>query len=178
MVLVLSIPVDVALDLEAHESMKARVRVGWLFGLVWKDIGQRRKKISKGKPKKKRKEKIKPLLSVLRTKGLPRGILKLARQMMSCLKVRQLDADLRVGLDEPADTGIMWSVLWPALVPLGWFGPVRFRMEPAFNEPAFEASLCGKIRLFPIQVIGYLLWFVLSPTGLRMLKSVVASRWK
>ena len=35
-VLVLSIPVDMALELEVHEEMRARVRVGWLFGLVWK----------------------------------------------------------------------------------------------------------------------------------------------
>jgi len=173
-ILMLSIPVDMAFALEAHEDVKATMRVGWLFGLVWKDIRRRRKK----KPEKKKERSMKPLLSLLRTKGLPRRLLKLARQLLSCLKVRQLDADFRVGLDDPVDTGMMCSVLWPALVPLSWFGPMRFRMEPAFNEPAFEGSLHGRIRLFPIQMVETLLCFALSPTGLRTLKLMVTSRWK
>ncbi len=173
-VLVLFIPVDMALNLEAHESVKARMRVGWLFGLVQKDMRQRRKK----KPEKKRKENIKPILSVLRTKGLPRGLLKLAGQMLSCLKVRELDAGLRVGLDDPVDTAMMYSLLCPALVPLSSFGPVRLRMEPVFDEPTFEASLYGKVRLYPIQTVGLLLRFILSPTGWRTVRVMVVSRWK
>jgi hypothetical protein len=173
-ILVLSIPVDMAFAFEAHQDVKATMRVGWLFGLVWKDIRRRRKK----KPKKKKERSMKPLLSALRTRGLLRRLLKLARQLLSCLKVRQLDADFRVGLDDPVDTGIMCSVLWPALVPINWFGPMRFRMEPAFDEPAFEGSLHGKIRLFPIQMVGPLLCFVLSPTGLRTLKLMVIPPWK
>ena len=176
--LTLSIPVDMVFDLETHEHVKARMRVGWLFGLVWKDIHQRKKELEKKKPEKKRGRRMKPLVSVLRTKGLPRRLLKLARQILSCLKVRHLDASLRAGLDDPADTGIMCSVLWPALVPLNPAGPVSFRMEPAFDEPAFEVSLHGRLRLFPIQLVGTLLGFVLSPTGLRTVRSMVASRWK
>jgi len=172
--LVLLIPVDMALDLEAHENVKARMRVGWLFGLVQKDMRQRRKK----KPEKKRKKNIKPVLSVLRTKGLPRGLLKLAGQMLSRLKVRQMDAELKVGLDDPADTAMMCSLLWPALVPLSSFGPVRLRIEPVFDEPAFEASLHGKVRLYPIQTVGPVLRFILSATGWRTIRSMVVSRWK
>jgi len=170
-ILLLSIPVDMAFVLEAREDVKATARVGWLFGLVWKDMHRRKKK----KPKKERKRGMKPLLSVLRTKGLPGRILKLGRQILSCLKVRQLDADFRVGLDDPADTGILCSVLWPALVPLSSFSPMRFRMEPAFDEPAFEVSLHGRVRLFPIQMVWPLLCFVLSPTGWRTVRSMVVS---
>lgn len=173
-ILMLSIAVDMAFDLETHNDVKVTMRVGWLFGLVWKDISRRKKK----KPKKKKERSIKPLLSVMRIKGLPRRLLKLVRQLLSCLKVRQLDADFRVGLDDPVDTGIMCSILCPALVLLNSFGPMRFRMEPAFDEPAFEGSLHGKIRLFPIQMVGPLLCFVLSPAGLRTLKLMVISRWK
>ena len=177
-VLVLLIPVDMALDLEAHESVKASMRVGWLFGLVQKDIGQRRRKKPEEKPKKKRKEKIKPLLSVLRTKGLPREVLKLTRQMLSCLEVKELDASIRVGLEDPADTGMMCSLLWPALVPLSSFGPVRLRIEPVFDEPTFEASLYGRIRLYPIQTVRPLLRLILSPPGWRTVRVMVVSRWK
>ena len=177
-VLMLSIPVDMKFDLATHEHAKAKIRIGWLCGLVWKDIRARKKKKPKEKPKKRRKRGIKSFLPLLRIKGLLGKILKLIRQILGCLKVRQLDADFRVGLDDPADTGIMCSVLWPALVPISSFGPVRFRVEPVFSEFAFEASLQGWVRLFPIQLVWSLVSFVLSATGLRLLKLMVVSRWK
>ena len=177
-ILVLSIPIDMAVDLETEENVKARMRVGWLFGLVWKDISGRRKKRPEKIVKKKRRIRIKSLFSVLRTKGLAGAIFKLARRMLSCLKIRQLDTELRLGLDDPFETGMMCSVLWPGLVPLSSVGPVRFRIEPAFDEPAFEVNLYGRLRLFPIQMVVPLLGFIISPTGWRTVRSVVVSRWK
>ena len=52
LILMLSIPVDMEFDLKAGEEVKATTRVGWLFGLVWKDIPRRKEK----KPKKEKKK--------------------------------------------------------------------------------------------------------------------------
>jgi len=139
--LVLSVPVDVALDLEATERAGTRMRVGWLFGLFWKDIRGRRKK----KPRKKEKRDMRSFLSVLRVRGLPEG---------------------------------MYSVLWPVLVPVGALGPVNLKFEPAFDEATFEASVHGRVRVYPIQMVGPMLRFVFSPTGLRAIKATVVSRWR
>lgn len=177
-VLMLSIPVDIKFDLATHGHAKAKIRIGWLFGLVWKDIRARKKKESKEKPKKRRKRGIKSFLPLLRIKDLPGKILKLIRQTLGCLKIKQLDVAFRVGLDDPSDTGMLCSVLWPALIPPSPSGKVRFRWEPVFSESAFEASLQGWVRLFPIQLVWLLVSFVLSPTGLRLLKLMVVSRWK
>jgi len=178
-ILMLSTPVDMAFDLATHEHAKAKIRIGWLFGLVWKDIRARKKeKPKKEKPKKRRKRGIKSFLPLLRIKGLPRKILKLVRQILGCLKIKQLDVALRMGLDDPFDTGMLCSVLWPALIPPSPSGTVRFKLEPVFNQFAFEASLQGWVRLFPIQLVWPLVSFVLSPTGLRLLKLMVVSRWK
>ena len=172
-ILALSIPVEMVFDLQTRGEAKSRIRVGWLFGLVWKEIGRGKKK-----PKRKKKRSLKPFLSLLRTKGLSGRLLKLARQILSRLKVRELDADLRVGLDDPADTGMLCSVMWPALAYLNSSGPVKMRIEPSFAEPALEASMHGRIRLVPIEMVGLLLCFVLSPAGLRAVRSMVVSRWK
>jgi hypothetical protein len=172
-ILILSIPVEMAFDLEVPGEAKSRVRVGWLFGLVWKEIGR-----GKRKPKREKKRGLKPFLSLLRTRGLPGKLLKLARQIVSCVKVRQLDADLRVGLDDPADTGMLCAFMWPALVSLSSSGPVKVRIEPSFAEPALEASVHGRIRLFPIEVVGPVLCFVLSLAGLRAARLMVVSRWR
>jgi hypothetical protein len=173
-ILVLSIPVDMALELEATERAGSKMRVGWLFGLFWKDIRGRKRK----KPVKREKRDMRYFLSVLRVRGLPGGILKLARRMLGRLKVGQMDIDIRLGLDDPADTGMVYSVLWPVLIPVGALGPVNFRFEPAFDEPAFDASVHGKVRVYPIQMVGPVLRFVFSPTGLRAIRAMVVSRWK
>jgi hypothetical protein len=177
-VLMLSIPVDIKFDLATHEHAKAKIRIGWLFGLVWKDIRARKKQKPKEKPKKRSKRGIKSFLPLLRIKGLVGKILKLIRQILGCLKIKQLDVTSRVGLGDPFDTGMLCSVLWPALIPPSPSGKVRFRLEPVFSEFAFEASLQGWVRLFPIQLVWPLVSFVLSPTGLRLLKLMVVSRWK
>jgi len=174
---VLSIPVDMAFDFKIHEQVTARVRVGWFFGLVWKDI-RGRKKEPERKPQKRRKWNVKPFLSTLKIKGLPGKLLKLAKRLLGCLNIRELDANLRIGLDNPGDTGILYSILWPALIPLGSSDSIRFRTEPVFDAPTLEVSLHGRLRLFPVKVIGVILRFVLSPAGWRTLRSMVVSRWK
>ena len=172
-ILVLSIPVEVVFDLEVPGEAKSRVRVGWLFGLVWKEMGRGRRK-----PKRKKKMGLKPFLSLLRTRGLPAKLLRLVGQIVSRVKVRQLDADLRVGLDDPADTGVLCSIMWPTLVSLSSSGPVKVRIEPSFAEPALEASVHGRARLFPIEMVGPLLCFVLSLAGLRAARLMAVSRWR
>ena len=173
LILMLSIPVELVFDLEIPGEAKSRVRVGWLFGLVWKEIGR-----GKRKPKRKKKRGLKPLLSLLRTRGLPGKLLKLVRRILSRVRVRQLDADLRLGLDDPADTGMLCAFMWPALVSLSSSGPVKLRIEPSFAEPALEASVHGRARLFPIEMVGPLLCFVLSLAGLRAARLMVVSRWR
>lgn len=173
LILMLSIPVELVFDLEVSGEAKSRVRVGWLFGLVSKEIRRRKRK-----PKRKKKRSLKPFLSLLRTRGLPGNLLKLARKILSRVKVRQLDADLRIGLDDPVDTGMLCAIMWPAIASLSSSGPVKVRIEPSFAEPALEASVHGRIRFFPIEMVGSLLCFVLSPAGLRAARLMVVSRWR
>jgi len=175
-ILMLSIPVDMTFDLATREHDKAKIRIGWLFGLVGKDIRARKKK--KPKAKERRKRGIKSFLPLLRIKGLPEKVLKLVRQIFGCIRIKQLDVALRVGLDDPLDTGMLCSVLWPALIPPSPSDTVRLKLEPVFNQFAFEASLQGWVRLFPIQLVWLLVSFGLSPTGLRLFKLMVVSRWK
>ena len=176
-VFVLSIPVELAFELAVREETKSRARVGWLFGLVWKDIGREKKKPRK-KPRKKKKRSMKPFLDLLRTEAVRSGLLKLIRKILRCFKVRQLDADLRIGLDEPADTGMLCALLYPVLATFSLPSPVRVRFEPSFSEPALEIDLRGWVRLFPIQMVGSLLQFALSQAGWRTIKSMAVSGWK
>ena len=187
-ILVLSVPLDLAFDFATDADGRRKLRVHWLFGLVGKDLlpgkkkrppkaGKRKKRPSKV-GKKKRRPDLGFFLSVLRTRGLVDGVVRLARRMFRSLRVRELDVNLRVGLPDPADTGMVYGVLWSAFLPRSPSGTVRFAMEPAFEGPAFEVSLQGAVRVIPAQMAANAVRFVVSPPGLHIIKLMVVSRWK
>ncbi|UCH42562.1 MAG: DUF2953 domain-containing protein [Dehalococcoidales bacterium] len=176
-VLAFSIPVNLSFNFRTDVAGQRMLRVGWLFGLVEKNLLPRKKKLAK-KPRKTKKRDLKTVLTLIRTRGVLTGIIRLVRRILKSLRVRQLNADLRVGLDDPADTGIMYAVLWPLMVRPNLFGPVTSRIEPVFEEPVFEAALQGEVTIVPAQMVANLLRSIFSPTGLRVVKVMVVSRWK
>ena len=54
--LVISIPVEMAFDVRGPGAARSRMRVGWLFGLFGKELGRRRKKPKERVPKKEKKK--------------------------------------------------------------------------------------------------------------------------
>ena len=193
--LVFSIPVDMAFDVGGPGAARWRMRVGWLFGLLGKGFGRGRKKpkepAPKGKKKKRgflsflvtkgvarglRKKKRRDFPSLLMTKGVARGLLKLSRRILSGVRVRHLDARLRIGLDDPADAGILYSALWPVIIPLTYNSSAKVRIELSFEEPALDLTARGRIRVFPIQMVWSVLLFALSLAGLRAMKRMVMRR--
>jgi len=183
-ILLFSIPVDLTFDVATDGDGRRKLRVGWFFGLVGKDLlpGKKRRPPKVKKARKVKRAKKKPdlalLISVLRTRGLVEGVVLLVRRMLRSLRVRELDASLRLGLPDPADTGLMYGICWPAFSFRGSSDTIRFRMEPAFEVPTFEACLQGAVRVFPAQVAANAVRFVVSPPGLRVIRLMVVSRWK
>ena len=174
---VLSIPVDMAFDVSGPGAARSRIRVGWLFGLFGKELGRSRKKPQEQASKRKKKKRsAKPFLSLLMTKGVARGLLKLVRRIFSSVRVRHLDARLVIGLDDPADTRMLYSALWPVLVPLTYNSSAKVRMELSFEEPVLDLTARGRVRVFPIQMVWSVLLFALSPAGLRAMKRMVMRR--
>ena len=183
-VLVLSVPVDLTFDFRAGGDGKAVLRVEWLFGLVGKGLLPRRKpeKLKKvKKPKKGKRRDLRSFLSymaLVRTRGVVPAVIRLVRRIVGSFRIRQLNADLRLGLDDPADTGILYGVLWPAFALPVTFGFATLRMEPVFDSPTFEATLQGKVRVFPAEMVANVLRFVFSLAGLRMIKAMAVLQWK
>ena len=174
-VLVLSVPVDLAFDFRTSGEGRAVLRVEWLFGLVGKKLLPRKKRIKKPeeaeKPRKRKRRDFKSFLSyiaLVRTRGVVPAFARLVRRMAGSLHVRQLDADQRFGLD----------VLWPALVLPVMFSPATLRLEPVFTGPAFEADLQGRVRVFPAEMVANVLRFVFSPAGLHLIKTMAVLQWK
>ncbi len=171
-ILILSIPIELAFD---TSRPGAKARVGWAFGLLWKDVGGGKKKPKRPK-KKKRRSGTKAFLDFLATRGSVSGLLKLARRMTGGIRVKQMDAHLRMGLDDPADTGMLYSVLLPILIPLNYIVSSNVQMELCFEEAILDFTGQGHVRVVPAQMIWAVLLFGISPAGLRVIRSMVVRR--
>ena len=170
--LLLAIPVDVTFRVEKSTDFKSRVRVRWLFGLIGKDISGEKKK----REKEKKKGNIKPLLAVLRTRRFPRKLFKFARSTFPLLKVRELKLNLRVGLDDPAETGLLFAIIGPMMVYIRSLPLLDIQVEPDFEGESLRGHFRGDIRAFPIQFVGLCIPLALSPTTIRAIKAMVAAR--
>lgn len=184
-VLLLSVPVDVAFAVGAPGDRTARVRVGWLFGLIAKDISSRRKRPAPARdgvrpvwrwPKGRRRDAA-LFVAFLKTKGVSGALVTAARRMRRGFRIRRLDAEVRLGFEDPADTGIACAAAWVVLAPFQLLAPVHIRLEPDFDGSTFEARLEGDVRVFPLLVAVGGLRFALSPAGLRAIRLLV-TRWR
>ncbi len=183
-VLVLSVPVDLVFDFRMGGEGKALLRVEWLFGLIGKRLLPRKEKEKPRKVEKPKKRKRRnfgaflPYLALSRSRGVVPAFIRLVRRIVGSLHVGQLEADIQLGLDDPADMGIVYGVLWPAFVLPITFGSSVLRIKPVFDSPTFEVAFQGKVRVFPAEVVTNALRFILSPAGLRLIKVMAVSRWK
>jgi len=175
-----------AFRLDVDERPRFRMRLVWLFGLVSKEITKAKKKpeeerrVTEGKRKpRKRKIKARTILKVLRTRCLLRQLKRLLKDILRRLKIRDLTADITVGLGDPADTGLLFAVMGPATFFLGSSRIHEIRVRPSFEDEAvFEGYLSGAVRLLPIQLVIPSLRFTFSLAAIRVVKTLAVSKWK
>ena len=180
LVFLLCVPVDMVLHLDKNGRPRLRLRLSWLFGLVSKEItrGKKQPKEKKAKDKQERgksRQGRRFIFQILGTKGLLQQFKNLIKGMLSRLKIRNLAVNLKVGLDDPADTGLLFAVIGPIVS----FLPYDITVQPSFTgEATWEGYSRGKIRIRPIQLIPPLLKFIFSPATIRAIKTVVTDKWK
>jgi hypothetical protein len=157
LLLLLALPVELSFFVEKEEALRYRATLHWLFGLVSIDMPGKRKTAEKKflpvKPKRK-----KPHLKSLFKGGIPvKRLLWLMRRLLHRLQIRELKLHGRIGLGDPAYTGMLMGALHPLLPP-----GRNITLIADFQEAVFEGYCSARIRLYPIRVIGTLLVFLLS----------------
>ena len=185
-ILVLCVPLNIAFRLDVDGRPRFRMRLVWLFGLVSKEITKAKKKpeeesrVTEGKRKpRKRKIKARTILEILRTRGLLKQLKRLLKDILRRLKIRDLAADITVGLGDPADTGLLFALIGPATFFLGSSRIHDIRVQPSFEDEAvFKGYLSGAVRLLPIQLVIPSLRFVFSLATIRVVKTLVVSKWR
>lgn len=176
-VLLLSIPVDLAFSFERGEISRSRFRIGWLFGLIGKELDGGKKRLEK-KPEaeiKKRRGSIRGPMAAFRARGFSGKILRFAIRLVRSVQLRDLDVELQIGTGDPAETGLLFAVIRPSLALATGSSP-NIRIEPNFFEEIFEGHAKGTVRVYPIRLIPPLISFALSPTTFRGIKALRGAR--
>jgi len=181
----LAIPVDLRGRLAIGEERGSWVQVSWLFGLVHGRLKAPSaatapaRKVEGGSAAARRRA-----FAMLRAKGFARHLLRTAGRFLATFQIRWVELHLRVGLDDPYDTGLLLGAaqsLRPGLEP--WLG--RLLGDPAradidvqvdFLEAVLSGYGAAQARVIPLRVTGELLRFSLAaPTGRALLAAVRAS---
>jgi len=178
-IFVLCVPVDAVLNLDTSERPRFKLRLRWLFGLVTKEITKGKKKPEVKRKPRKRRHGVRSAFEILRTKGLLRQLKVLVKDILHCLRIRDFTMDFRVGLDDPADTGLLFAVIGPANLFLGPSFSHHIKLQPSFGGEAILEGYCyGMVRLRPIRLSVPLLRFIFSLAAVRTAKVLISGKWK
>lgn len=184
-VALLAIPVMLVIDAERADTLRLRWRVRWLFGLV--DIRSQRRahtlppsdrsdaSRSRQTNADKRWRRTRMGIAVLRTRGLVRRVARLAWRLRRQITLKEFHVRTAFGLDDPADTGIVYGALSP-LVMMARMGGLDVECRPMFQESGLKGAVGGTIQVRPLSVAGALVAFLVSPPVLRSVRAAWRAR--
>ncbi len=176
LLVLLAIPVELAFSVQRRAGkQQVRGTFGWLFGLVRLPLGEPRKRAEsrsvypRAKTRKSRRAGGRRVWAAVRSKGFGRRVLRLVRDLLRRIHIFDLSLKVRLGLDDPADTGRLWAVVGPLAALLALPPVARITIEPEFSSETLEVDGRAHIRIVPIQLLFVILVFLLSPATLRAL---------
>ena len=179
LIILLCVPVDLVFNISKRDNIESRVRIGWLFGLIGKDIRSKKKQVKVKVKKKKKKRSVKPLLAIVRTRGFLKRLLLFIKDIIRRIEIRNTYVHLTLGLADPADTGFLFAAVTPLLTFAGVQKPnIGINIQPDFDQEKLWGYAKGNLRLYPIRFIKPLLLFIFSLTTLRVIKAVITARRK
>ena len=185
LVLLLAVPVELsyAICLRTGER-SARGQVSWFFGLVRVKLPTQpdvrssaertpspRRSEENRRRSKKRSSRQSPL-AMLSVEGAVQHLVRLLNRLLSGLHVQELEIRGRLGLGDPADTGQIWALVGPLSVLLDTPRVSRVDFQPDFAAEVFEFSSQGRMRAVPLEYLGVILRFALSPITFRMFRAM------
>lgn len=185
-ILALSVPLDIALHMDIYGRPRVRMKLAWLFGLVSKEVTTRKKqtetkrRIVEGRAGlRERWSRFQTIVEILRTKGLLTQLKGLLQDVVGRLEIRDVAGNFKVGLDDPADAGVLCALAGPATLFLNSSFPCHLEVQPSFDgEASFEGSLEGTVRVRPLKLVAPLARFAFSSATIRATNRLISTRWK
>jgi hypothetical protein len=183
--LLLSVPFDLAMQLEVYGKPDLHLRWAWFFGLVRKEIKARRRRLPEKKREKKRKFNVKRMVQGIRTgmdylriEGLIHHLIQFMKRVFRRIQIRKLEAEFYAGLDDPYETFYIFALTQPFNLIIDRFAPYAISIQPSWVGLTFEGQMRAEIRVYPIRLVTPLLQFLFSRAAFRVIITAVKSRWK
>jgi len=151
--------------------------IGWLFGLVRIPVNMDKRAAPKSvkerpRPVKKRTGgSSRTGMTIVRRQGFWLWSKRLIGRLLDSIRIYHLYLKLRLGLDDPADTGRLWALAGPVSVLLASIPVANVILEPDFTQAQFTAESEGRVRIYPVQFIILLLVTLLSPSTWKLFYS-------
>jgi hypothetical protein len=167
----LAVPVDLRFAFGA--AARSHLEVAWGFGL-WRGVLRGRPGSAQGGSRRRWSE---PAAWVRAWReGLDERVPPLLRSLRRGVRVREVKLRARVGLGDPADTGMLVGFAAPLLGVARAAPRLDLRLEPDFTREVLEGEAQGQLRAFPLLVLPPLLRFALSPSTVRAVRALRARR--
>lgn len=178
--LLLAVPVELSYDIRLDADQRsAQGQFRWLFGLVrvklpgQPDGSSKSEKLpAKAKPKRRAERPRTSPMAALSVEGFVSHLLKLVRRLLAGLHIHHLDIRGRLGLGDPADTGLAWALIGPISVILDAPGVTQVDIQPDFSEEVLDFSSSGRVRVVPLEYLAVMIRFMVSPTTFRAIRAM------
>ena len=172
-VVLLSLPLEVRFDAKWPNAQGNQADLRWAFGLVSVDLartdverGEARpsaapgESVDEGEPRSQNRARVRALFgdSVLR-----RRLWRFVRDCWHAVRKDDVRVECRIGLAEPADTGMLWGVLGPISGGLQSVSDCDILLAPEFSGESFQCAAEGRLKVYPIQLGGLFAGLLASP---------------
>ena len=104
-------------------------------------------------------------------------MIRFIHELWHAIQKRDVSLRIRIGLDDPADTGQLWAILGPVAGMLANVRQASIEIEPEFSVSTFELDSSGTIRIIPLQLLYLILALLLSPAvwrGIRQMRKAAS----
>ena len=181
LIAILSVPLDILCRIEVYERPKFRIRLKWLFGLLKKDIREKRK------PEEKREERkpgegrrwLRVVFEIVRIEGILNRLRRLVKEILNHLKIRELRVNFKVGLDAPADTALLVGIIESSRLFWRPSFPHEIDIRADYEGEVFlEGYTHLAVRVLPVQIVASLLRFLFSWSAIKAVKILVGAKWR
>ena len=174
-VALLAIPFEIIFKIQSQQERQSDIAIVWLFGVVRFPIsgapGRPSKKPKKTKKLSKRKGKtnFRAIKSLFFNARFRNRLIRFIKDIFRTIRIASFYLRIRLGLDDPADTGRLWAYLGPLAVYLTNLSNATISLVPDFQTETLDYDGSGRVRIVPLQVIFTVLAFVFSPITIQAL---------
>jgi hypothetical protein len=165
-------PVRLELALGNQPGFVRTARLTWAWGLFAADLAKQPAASggpaaqAKGRKRTSRARRLRLPTSAMILDAIT-PVRTLLRRLVRATHPRGVCVQAQLGLEDPAETGLLWGLLGPAVALLEGTTDHVIEVEPIFAGAELQWAARGRFTLVPAQLVAVVLGFGLSPAVVR-----------